>query len=207
MKLFGLRLVLQIAMLAFVFAATARANDGLQAKLEYCTTCHGMSGQGYHAYYTMPRLAGQQPKYIENQLHAFIEHRRLNPIMFNVAHALDPSMVNALAAHFRSLNPRPYGGEPRGLIAAGKTLFDDGVPEANIPACFACHGERAEGHDEIPRLASQLYWYIVKVLSNWGKERGQGTGRADISALMAPTAHNLNHSQIEAIAAYVSSLK
>src|ERR1700730_13170321 len=44
----------------------------------YCKTCHGLSGQGYHGYYAMPRLAGQQPKYIENQLRAFIEHRRKN---------------------------------------------------------------------------------------------------------------------------------
>ena len=63
----------------------------------------------------MPRLAGQQPQYIENQLRAFIERRRTNPIMFNVAHVLSPSMLTALAAHFRDLNPKPFGGAPTGI--------------------------------------------------------------------------------------------
>ena len=39
----------------------------------------------------MPRLAGQQTEYIENQLNAFIERRRQNPVMFNVAHVLNPA--------------------------------------------------------------------------------------------------------------------
>jgi hypothetical protein len=39
----------------------------------------------------MPRLAGQQAKYLENQLRAFIECRQTNPVMFNVAHSLSPS--------------------------------------------------------------------------------------------------------------------
>ena len=58
----------------------------------------------------MPRLAGQQPEYIENQLKAFIERRRTNPVMFNVAHVLNPAMVAALATYFGHLNPQPLGG-------------------------------------------------------------------------------------------------
>ena len=45
----------------------------------------------------MPRLAGQQPEYLQNQLEAFIERRRVNPVMFNVAHVLRPGMLAALA--------------------------------------------------------------------------------------------------------------
>ena len=85
-------------------------------------------------------------------------------------------------------------------------IFEEGLPDANVPACFACHGPDAKGHGEIPRLAGQLYWYTVKVLTNWGKERGQGSAK-DISAIMVPTTHNLTQSQIAALAAYVSYLK
>ena len=60
----------------------------------------------------MPRLAGQQPEYLANQLQAFIDRRRTNPVMFNVAHVLDPEMVKALAAYFKNLNPKPLGGGP-----------------------------------------------------------------------------------------------
>jgi cytochrome c553 len=215
MKVVGLRLALQSAILAIVLAPAARADEdglpvyskqGLQAKLEYCKTCHGLSGQGYRGYFPMPRLAGQQPKYLENQLRAFIERRRTNPVMFNVAHVLGPSMVGALAEHFRNLNPNPIGGAPREPLALGKTIYDEGLPESNVPACSACHGPEAKGKDEIPRLAGQLFPYTVKALTYWSKERGQGSAK-DTSSIMVPTTHNLTQSQIAAIAAYVSNLK
>jgi cytochrome c553 len=154
----------------------------------------------------MPRLAGQQPEYLENQLRAFIERRRTNPVMFNVAHALSPSMLSALARHLKDLNPPPIGGGPRHLVATGKTIFQDGLPEENVPACSACHGSEAKGNGQIPRLAGQLFPYTVKALANWRKERGQGAGKYDTSATMAPIAHNLTQSQIRAISAYLSYL-
>jgi cytochrome c553 len=212
MKAIILRLSLPAAVLALAFCATGRAADrtaparqGLEAKLEYCKTCHGLSGQGYLGYFPMPRLAGQQPEYTEAQLRAFIERRRTNPIMFNVAHVLSPSMLTALAMHFRNLDPKPFGGAPRGSIATGKRIYEEGLPEANVPACSACHGTQGKGQNEIPRLAGQVYAYTVSQLTGWKKQRGQGSS-VDTSAIMAPTAHNMTRPQIEAVAAYVSYL-
>jgi cytochrome c553 len=217
MKIINFKLVAPAAVLAFVLSAADRSGgagdrgaaafprQSFQAKLEYCKTCHGLAGQGYNGYFPMPRLAGQQPKYLENQLRAFIERRRTNPVMFNVAHSLSPSMVAALAAHFRDLNPRPLGSAPRELVATGKTIYQEGLPESNVPACSACHGPDARGQDEIPRLAGQLLPYTVKELTNWSNERGRGP-ESDTSAIMVSTAHNLTHSQIAAIAAYLSYL-
>ena len=202
-----LRKVLMAAVLGVALSSAGHA-DELQAKLAYCKTCHGLSGQGYHGYYTMPRLAGQQPKYIENQLRAFIEHRRKNQIMANVAHVLSPSMLSALANHFRNLNPPPLGGGgSRGDTAAGKRIFEEGLPESNVPACSACHGQDAKGQDQIPRLAGQLPNYFYNKLVNWTAERGQNTSMPDSSAVMGPTSHNLTKSQIAAVAAYVSGLR
>jgi cytochrome c553 len=216
MRIFSLKLVLLVAIFPFVFAAAGRAQDKstanfsqreLQAKIVYCKTCHGLLGQGYRGYLPMPRLAGQQPEYVENQLRAFIERRRTNPIMFNVAHVLSPSMLTALAAHFKDLNPEPLGGAPKELIAKGKAIYEDGLPEANVPACSACHGMEGKGEGEIPRLAGQFYPYTVSALTNWTKERGQGGTKIDTSAIMTPTAHNLTQTLIAAIAAYVSNLR
>ena len=217
MKVINLELVLPAVALAFVLFAADRSRSAddrreavfpkqsFQAKLEYCKTCHGLSGQGYYGYFAMPRLAGQQPKYLQNQLRAFIDRRRANPVMFNVAQSLNPSMVAALAAHFRDLNPKPMGGAPKERLATGKTIYQEGLPDSNVPACSACHGPEAKGQDEIPRLAGQLFPYTVKELTNWSRERGQGSGN-DTSAIMVPTAHNLTPSQIAAIAAYLSYL-
>jgi cytochrome c553 len=187
-------------------AATASRGE-LGAKLEYCQDCHGPSGQGYYGYYPIPRLAGQQPEYIKNQLQAFNEHRRTSNIMFNVAHSLSPAMLTALAEHFSEFNPPPLRGSPRGALELGRKIFEDGLPEANIAACAACHGPDARGKDQIPRLAGQLYPYVVKVLVNWTRERGQNPSRPDISAVMEPIAHSLSRSQVEAVAAFVSTLR
>ena len=187
--------------------AIAASSQDVQAKLSYCKDCHGPSAQGYRGYFPIPRLAGQQPAYLENQLRAFTERRRTNNIMFNVAHSLSPSMLAALAADFHALNPPPIGGAPQRLAATGRKIFQDGMPESNIAACAACHGPDATGSGQIPRLAGQLYPYVIKELTNWGKERGQNPARPDISAVMSPVAHSLNKEQIEAVAAYVSTLK
>jgi len=203
-----LRAVLYAMALTVACSVTSHGQErgGFEAKIEYCKTCHGLSAQGYRGWFPMPRLAGQQPQYVENQLRAFIERRRTNPVMANVAHVLSPSMVAALANYFESLDPRSIGGAPRGSLALGKRIYEEGLPESNVPACSACHGSEGKGQNEIPRLAGQLYEYTVGQLTGWAKVRGQGSA-VDTSAIMAPTAHNLTRSQVEAVAAYVSYMQ
>jgi cytochrome c553 len=188
-------------------ARGAETSGSVQAKLAYCEDCHGTSGQGFHGYFAIPRLAGQQPQYLINQLKAFVEHRRTNNIMFNVAHSLNAGMMDALAADFRALNPPPLGGGSRRLASTGEKIFQNGVAEANVAACAACHGPEAQGSGEIPRLAGQLPDYVFNKLINWSKERGQIASEPDISAVMSPVAHSLTRPQVEAVAAYLSYLK
>jgi len=206
MKTVSMRLALSASALVLIFCGECEAADDLQAKIQYCKTCHGLSGQGFRGSTPMPRLAGQQVEYFENQLRAFIEHRRENKFMFGVAHALSPSMIAGLANHFGGLNPKPLGGGPKELAAAGKKIFEEGVPEAGIPQCSACHAPDAKGNGQFPRLAGQLHDYISRKLVNWSKERGQDPNNPDTSALMEPIAHSLTKPQIEAVAAYLSYL-
>jgi cytochrome c553 len=208
---------LNVAVFALAFMTTAgrAASTGeaavseheLQAKLAYCETCHGQSGQGFHGYYPIPRLAGQQPEYLQNQLQAFIEKRRTNNIMFNVAHVLSPPMVEALAAKFESLNPPPLGGAPKDLREAGKKIFEEGIPDKDVPPCASCHGADAKGNGQFPRLAGQLHDYIFNKLTNFEKERGQNPDKPDTSAIMQPIAHALTAPQIKAVAAYLNYLE
>jgi cytochrome c553 len=213
MKIIGLKLALP-AVLAIAFVSPGRAvehdvvpSKDFDAKVQYCKTCHGLSGQGFRGAYPMPRLAGQQPEYVENQLRAFIERRRTNPVMFNVAHVLSPSMVTDLAAYFKNLDPKPLGGSPRELAATGKRIYQQGIAGTDIPACASCHGEDAKGQGAFPRLAGQLHDYILNKLVNWSKERGQDPARPDTSAIMEPIAHGLTRPQIAAVAAYLSYLE
>jgi cytochrome c553 len=209
MKVISLRSALLTAMLAIAFAAASHAGArhkaavprerGGGSKVEYCKDCHGLSGQGYRGYLTMPRLAGQQPEYIENQLRNFAERSRDRDIFINMSrvHGLSPEMRSAVAAHFKGLDPPPMGGGPRNLVAIGQKLFEEGNPEANVPACSGA----------IPRLAGQLYPYTMRQLSGWPKERGQAAAKDDTTAVMTSISHNLTPPQIDAIAAYLSYLR
>jgi cytochrome c553 len=210
----SLKLTLPTAILAIAFSTLGRAEGmnaaaggGLQAKIEYCEECHGPSAQGYRGYYPIPRLAGQHPEYLENQLRAFAERGRPNSIMAGVARSLSPAMISALATHFSAVSAKPLGGTPSGRAGAGREIFENGVPDANVAACAACHGPDALGTAQFPRLAGQLYPYLVKELTNWSTERGQNRAKPDTSAVMAPVAHSLNRPQVEAIAAFLSNLK
>jgi cytochrome c553 len=187
---------------------SAVPNGELQAKIAYCENCHGVSAQGFHGYYPIPRLAGQQPEYIKNQLDAFIEHRRTNNIMFNVAHVLSPAMLDALTESFHNLNPKPLAAPaPDDLIVAGKKIYDEGIANSDVPPCAGCHGPDAKGEGQFPRLAGQLSDYIPDMLTNWAKERGQNPANPDPSAIMAPIAHSLTPEQIKAVAAYLNHLE
>lgn len=218
MKAVSLQLVLQTAFLVVVFSDTDRAQSAdvpghskqdLQAKTGYCHDCHGSSGQGYRGAFPIPRLAGQTTVYIEDQLRAFAEGRRGANIasILSKTHELSPAMRATLAAHFAALNPRPIGGAPKHLVDAGKKIYEEGVPDAGVPACSLCHGQNAIGNDANARLAGQLYSYTVKQLVNWSKERVQKPSGDDTSSAMASIAQGMTRPQIEAVAAYLSDLK
>jgi cytochrome c553 len=148
MRVISLRSALPAAVLSMAVLAAARVDSepaharrgvlvstgGVAGKIEYCTNCHGSSGQGYHGYLTMPRLAGQSPEYIESQLRSFADRSRERNLFIDMArvHGLSPDMRAALAAHFRGLDPRPIGGGPRNLVDTGKRIYERSAPSPPI---------------------------------------------------------------------------
>jgi cytochrome c553 len=210
----SIRLSLQAALLAVLLPSAVPADaggasaPGFEAKLSFCEDCHGQEGRGYLGWYPMPRLAGQQPEYIENQLKAFVTGNRENnvAILMSRVHNLPPSLGRALAGHFERLNPPPFGGAPDGGLAErGRRIFEEGEPESNVPACGVCHGPQAQGSGLNPSLAGQLYPYVVKELAEWRTARAQQYPSETV-AIMTPIASGLSKQQIKSVAAYVSSI-
>jgi len=58
-------------------------------------------------------------------------------------------------------------------VTNGKNIFENGKPDAGIPACATCHGDKAMGNDDMgsPRLANVGYVYIVKQLTNYAEDK------------------------------------
>ncbi len=219
MKGIKAHVALQTAIVLIVFSAASRADDKsrpafsqqeLEAKIRYCKDCHGESGQGFRGHYPIPRLAGQTVPYLESKFQHIVEHKQNSPtaetFMVPVLGSVEATMRRSIATHFSGLDPAPAGGGPKDLIATGKKIYEEGVPEANVPACVTCHGPEAKGSEMTPRLAGQLFPFTIKVLKNWTSERGQNPVE-DKSVIKLQDAHSLAQSQIEAVASYLGELK
>jgi cytochrome c553 len=192
----------KIVIAAFVASTVAAwAGDG-DIAVRNCTWCHGTSGQGYMV---APRLAGQRPQYIESQIWNFRGHMRDNPFskqyMWGAVAALGPSEAHALASYFASIAPKAAGDGDRDLVARGKTIYLDGIPEANIVSCYACHGPNAEGVRNIPRLGGLAYFYVKARLQQWGQ------GYHASASPMPMVASHLGPDEIEALASYLSFVR
>jgi cytochrome c553 len=91
------------------------------------------------------------------QLQAFRDKTRADPhaqtYMWGMAARLSDPTIEGVAVYYASQTP--VAGEPSASpeIAAGEKIFTEGIPSESVPACMACHGEKAEGNGPIPRLA------------------------------------------------------
>ncbi|WP_245470914.1 c-type cytochrome [Bradyrhizobium guangzhouense] len=194
----------KIVILAIVGSlAPALAWDGGDVRVRNCTWCHGTGGQGYTV---APRLAGQRSQYIESQIRSFREHTRDNPFskqyMWGAVAALAPQDARDLASYFASLPPRPANDGDTNLAARGRTIYLEGIPEANVASCYACHGPNAEGVREIPRLAGLSYGYLKSRLEQWGQGYHSGMGTP-----MPVVARSLGPSEVESLASYLSFVR
>ena len=144
---------------AFAFAAHAES-----ALVRNCTWCHGGAAQGYTP---APRLAGQRRIYIEQQLASFASRTRDAPFskqyMWGAAANLRPWEAYALSVYFSNLPPRAADDGDRELVALGETIYQRGMPDANIAACVACHGPKGEGVGAIPRIGGLAYTYTTSI--------------------------------------------
>jgi cytochrome c553 len=191
------------ALLALVASIAPAVAGEPSAVVRNCTWCHGTSAQGYTI---APRLAGQRPLYVEGQIRSFREHIRDNPYskqyMWSATATLGPDTVHDLAVYFATIPPRPANDGNRALAARGRAIYMDGIPEANIAACYACHGPNAEGIREIPRLGGLAHAYLKARLEQWGQGYHSTAGSP-----MPIVARTLGPDEIEALTSYLSFIR
>ena len=87
------------------------------------------------------------------------------------------------------------------MVAAGQTIYEIGIPESNIVACVVCHGPRAEGIREIPRLGGLSYGYLKRRLEQWNE------GFHAAAVPMPLIAKTLSPRDIDALASYLSFIE
>jgi cytochrome c553 len=194
----SLKLVISAAVCSATFVVAGRAES---PAVHNCTWCHSTQGVA-----PAPRLAGQTYQYLENQLADFRTHRRDNPLsiqyMWDATANLSTQSTRDLAMYFSRLPPKAAGDGDAELVAMGKKIYQEGMPDSNIVACVVCHGPNAEGVGQIPRLSGLASSYLKRRLEQWGQgyHAAAGPPMPDIARKLLPE-------QMEAIASYLSFIR
>ena len=169
--------------------------------VQVCSICHGLDGNSISP--NFPRLAGQQPSYLIAQLENFRSHHRSDPAgyeyMWGISNHLSDEQIKGLAEYFARQVPKPNAAASAEQTAAGKAIFENGVPDKEAAPCQACHGPKAQGIANFPRLANQHQDYMVKQLHVFQETDGRpGTPMKQIT-------HLLTHEEMEAVAGYLQA--
>jgi cytochrome c553 len=201
-------LIVPISLMTATIACMAsplRAQEADTAMLanQVCASCHGPRGDSISPGF--PKVAGQRAEYLENQLKAFRDRTRADPMaqayMWGMTSQLSDDTIRKLASFYSGQKPAPgKAGDPK-LVQRGKAVYEGGVPSAKVQACTTCHGANAEGKTIFPRLAGQHAEYLVKQLVLFKSSMREG-GNAPI---MHAISTGMTFEQMEAVAAYLAS--
>ncbi|MGD8831739.1 MAG: c-type cytochrome [Pseudomonadales bacterium] len=186
-----------------------QAADLAAGKTAYtvCAACHGQNAEGNRAM-NAPKLAGQEAWYLERQLDDFRAGLRgtapgdtfgmqMRPMAMAVG---DPTAQANLIAYITSLPDVDAEPTISGDAAAGK---------ASYTVCAACHGQNAEGNQQMggPKLAGQEDWYLVRQITNYQKGLRGYDPKDTFGNQMKPMAATLTSEKaINDVVAYIDSL-
>jgi cytochrome c553 len=182
-----------LACAAIFAAAPARAQGGIEAKVEICAGCHGADGKPVDK--TIPNIWGQQAGYIYIQLRDFKRGDRKSEIMQPIASAFERDDMLAIGEYF-SQKSWPDLGQPR----APKDVAQRAQTANGSIGCTGCHLDHFQGDSTVPRLAGQGRDYLNRTMLDFRTHaRGNNPGMSD---LMNATAVD----DLTALAQYLAGL-
>lgn len=188
---------------------TAMAKEAAQGDVErgkskaaVCGACHGADGNSLNGEW--PKLAGQHASYLSNQLKAYKDGSRKNPIMLGqVANLSEQDMLD-LAAYFAAQAQTPGVADPASVDAAA-ALYRGGNAETGVTACSACHGPQGLGNAAAgyPLISGQHAKYTAMQLKAYRDGQRGGT---PLATMMSNVAGGLSDADIDALASFLSGL-
>ena len=172
-----------------------------------CAACHGAKGQSVNS--DWPNLAGQNQRYISEQLKYFQQGQRENALMSSVVPYLktlsDKDLLNISAFYSAQTSSVGQASSDEELLALGESLYKAGDLKRGIPSCTACHAVNGAGNEQagFPRVSGQQKAYLESTLKAYRSlERDAG----DYSLVMQSASQNLKDRDIEALANYMHGL-
>ena len=193
--------------------ADAKGNaEAGAAKAAVCTACHGVNGNSVNPEW--PNLAGQNARYIEEQLKLFRAGHRNNAVMYPLAMALTDEDIADLSAYFAGQTPAGLEADPANY-KIGEALYRGGDRARNIPSCTSCHGPVGLGNpgSGYPALRAQHSTYTLKQLLDYTADQryvdlATGTPtRSRNGHMMTTITKRLTEDDKKALASYIQGLR
>jgi cytochrome c553 len=181
---------ISLATLAALLAAgsmtvstAVRAQDAKagEKKMQMCAGCHNLPGYqaSFPEIYKVPKIAGQNAKYLVAALNGYKTGDRKHPSMRGIAGSLSDQDMADVAAYYESL------GKDAGAAAIPETAAAPSADlKAKVAACEACHGKNFNNTTDPanPRLAGQYADYLLVSLKAYMTDNNPRMGRT--SAVM-----------------------
>jgi cytochrome c553 len=202
---FLLRYVLALGVGGAARAQDAKAGDAGagEKKVAMCIGCHNIPGYqaSFPEIYKVPKIAGQNAKYIVAALTGYKKGERRHPSMRAIATTLSDQDMADVAAYYEQLG-KGVGAAPAEAQAAPENVAKL-LAQAN---CVSCHGANFSKpiDGSYPKLAGQYPDYLYQALKAYQTDHNSVVGRSN--PIMMGMARPFTHPEIKAIAAYLGSL-
>ena len=199
-----LALAAAVATVAPAAAQDAKPGDRKagEIKASMCIGCHNIPGYqaSFPEIYKVPKIAGQNAKYIVSALNAYKKGERKHPSMRAIATTLSEQDMADVAAYYEQLEKGPPAPAAPGEAPAEIAKL---LAKAN---CESCHGKNYSTPIDAsyPKLAGQHADYLYVALKAYQTDHNPRIGRSN--AIMMGMARPFTHAEIKALAKYLSSL-
>ena len=205
-----------VVLLSFgIAAAAASAQDAKpgdaaagQKKADMCIGCHGIAGYqaSFPEVYKVPKIAGQNAKYIVAALNGYKKGERKHPSMRGIAGSLSEQDMADLAAYFEQLGKSGDDEQAKPAAAAAAAPPPEVAKLLAQANCASCHGANFSTpiDPSYPKLAGQYPDYLYAALRAYQTDHNPVMGRSN--AIMMGMARPFKHAEIKALAQYISTL-
>ncbi len=165
-----------------------------------CAACHGATGNS--AAPMFPSIAGQSASYIAEQLHAFRDGNRVNPIMSPQAKTLTDQQILDIAAYFAAQKRIVANASTQDSIP-GAHLWKFGGHSNSIAACAACHGAQGQGNQPagFPALRGLTPQYVIESLMAYRDDQR----KTEHASIMVSIAKKLSDDDMKNVAQHIAT--
>ena len=200
---------LALAMAAGTAFADSHGGDPERGKslVIACGSCHGQDG------YTVldptyPKLAGQNEKYLFNQLQMIQSNERNIVLMTGQLLGKTEQDLKDMAAYYASLTPGYGSAELNATeLERAAEIYRGGIASRGVAACTACHGPRGVGNAfaGFPTVSGQSAAYTTAQLTAY--REGERATDEGLGGMMRGVAQGLNDGDIRIMAQYLQGLR